>query len=636
MNLVIDLETTIRCPVGNNKANPMWLANKVIAWGCRYLHDVDSGSYGYRYDANGLNLDPLRLMCDGADMVVGHNIKFDLLYIYRNTNNKLPRIWDTQLAAYILSAQQHQYASLDELTKEYIGDHALKDDKIKAYWKAGIDTDKIPQKELVDYLQQDVENTAIIFAKQWAEAEELDILPLMLTQMNALRATIEMNRNGMCVDWVYVNAQRKAYQIVLDEARQRAEELAPGVDTASPKQLSLYFFGGDEKYKEKIDDGFFKNGNPRTKTVEKIRKIEGKYPPIGELGKGGYYSTDDGVLKELAYKRMDLLADTLLVIREASKIKETYYDGLHGLQFPDGNIYPNLNHCSTKTGRLSATNPNLQNQTDAGDVKRAYVSRYGSAGRILELDYSQLEMIALAYLANDQQLIDDINNGRDMHKELYKAMYGIYPTDKERKPFKRFSFLLVYGGGAATLMAQSGCDKATAKKFINTFYTRYKGVKAYHESIVKQAESLAVVSYDAAKSGPIYNYYHTSPTGRHYIFKKYPNEYKGGLSFSPTELKNWPIQGFATGDVVPMMVGILLNELDKCDFGKVKLVMTVHDSVVLDVHEEILYSVASLAKETLESAPFYLKSIFNIDFPCQLNVGVESGINWQDKKEFTL
>ena len=634
MRLVIDLETTVRCPVGNNKANPMWQGNKVIAWGTIASAGKFS-SYGSKYDAAGLDLTPLQCACAGADLVIGHNVKFDLLYIYRNTNNKLPRIWDTQLAAYLLSAQQHQYASLDELTLEYIGAHALKDDKIKAYWKAGVATEDIPKSELLNYLEGDVRNTAEIFEQQWATAESLDILPLMLTQMDALRATTEMNRNGMRVDWGYVTAQRIAYSKILEEAREYAEQLAPGVDTASPKQLSLYFFGGEEKYKEKVQDGLYKNGNPRFKTMEKVREVQGKYPPTGELGKGGYYSTDDSVLKELAFNRADQLASTLLTIREASKIKETYYDGLHGLRFPDDNIYPNLNHCATKTGRLSATNPNLQNQTDAGDVKRAYVSRYAD-GCILELDYSQLEMVALAYLANDQQLIDDINNGRDMHRELYKGMYGIYPTDKERKPFKRFSFLLVYGGGAATLMAQSGCDKATAKKFINTFYTRYKGVKEYHERIVKDAERLAQVSYDPTKSGPDYHYYHASPTGRHYIFKKYPNEYKGGLTFSPTELKNWPIQGFATGDVVPMMVGLLLNQLEKENLTEAKLVMTVHDSVVLDVPKDLLYTVASVAKKTLESAPQYLKSVFNIDFPCRLSVGVESGINWQDKKELTL
>jgi DNA polymerase-1 len=333
----------------------------------------------------------------------------------------------------------------------------------------------------------------------------------------------------------------------------------------------------------------------------------------------------------------DLFAAQLLIMRDAKKIKETYYEGLNDLRFPKDLIYPNLNHCATKTGRLSATNPNLQNQTDSGNVKRAYKSRF-THGKILELDYSQLEMIALAYLANDKQLIEDINNGRDMHRELYKGMYGRYPTDAERKPFKRFSFLLVYGGGVTTLMAQSGCDRATAKKFINTFYDRYKGVKQYHESIVKQANDECIISYDESKSGPQYTYFHSSPTGRHYIFNKYASDYKAGeLTFSPTELKNWPIQGFATGDVVPMMVGILLRELESAGISRdALLVMTVHDSVVLDTTQEVCYKAACIAKKTLENAPMYLKQYFDIDFPCQLKVGVEAGKNWQDKTELEL
>jgi DNA polymerase I-like protein with 3'-5' exonuclease and polymerase domains len=523
------------------------------------------------------------------------------------------------------------YASLDELTMEYVGLHAIKDDKIKTYWKNGVDTEDIPEEELLPYLISDVDNTATIFNAQFAEAEALGILPLMFTQMDALRATTEMNRHGMQINKEYVDNQRNYYGAILENARNNVYALEPMLDTASPKQLSLYFFGGVSKEMVREDVGFYKNGKPKSKLVEHDRIHTPKYKPVGEVGKNGYYSVDDAVLHHLA-DAGDAIASELLVIRDATKIKETYYEGLNTLLFPSGKIYPNLNHCSTKTGRLSSTNPNLQNQTDNGDVKRAYVSRYAKLGSMLELDYSQLEMIALAYLANDQQLIEDINAGRDMHRELYKGMYGRYPTDKERKPFKRYSFLLVYGGGATTLMAQSGCDRATATKFIKTFYTRYKGVKAYHEEIVKKANDNAVVLYDPEKSGPEYTYYHSSPTGRHYLFNKYPNEYKGDLSFSPTELKNWPIQGFATGDVVPMMVGILLRNLEDAGYAdKALLVMTVHDSVVLDVPNYMLYDVSAIAQKTLESAPMYMKKYFNIDFPCKLGVGVEAGTNWQDK-----
>ena len=631
--LVLDLETTMRCPVGNNSANPMWLGNKIIAAGWNLNDNTET-----IYDSKGMCAKQLIELCKD-NLVVGHNIKFDLLYIYRNTSNVLPSIWCTQLAAYILSGQRQLYASLDELTAEYIGAHALKDDKIKAYWKSGVATEDIPKSELITYLIGDVDNTTKIYEQQLIESEQLGIMPLMRTQMDALRATTEMNRNGMCVDWTYVDGMRKHYGEIINTTATKINALVSGLDYLSPKKLALYYFGGVTKDKERVPDGVYKNGNPKLKTIEIEVQHIGKYKPFTEVGKSGYYSVDDATLKELQ-NQGDELATSLLVMRNAQKIKETYYEGLNTLRFPDGNIYPNLNHCATKTGRLSSTNPNLQNQTEEGDVKKAYISRYGSDGSILELDYAQLEMVALAYLADDKQLIEDINNGRDMHRELYKGMYGRYPTDKERKPFKRYSFLLVYGGGVTTLMAQSGCDRATATKFIKTFYTRYKGVKKYHEQIVKDAEQKAIVSYDPKKAGPQYHYYHASPTGRHYVFNKYNNEYKGGLSFSPTELKNHPIQGFATGDVVPMMVGILLRKLDIFSISgqeRPLLVMTVHDSVVLDIPSKLVYKVARVCKDTLENAPKYMKEFFNIDFPCTLGVGVDVGVNWQDSvtlKEF--
>jgi len=630
---VLDLETTMECPVGNNKANPMWHTNKVVSLG---LLNLNTDRYdGYYFETPSVRTDHTELLAD-ATLVVGHNIKFDLLYIYRWKSKQLPNVWDTQLAAYLLSGQQHQYASLDELTSEYVGKHALKDDKIKEYWRIGVKTEDILENELMEYMEGDVRNTSIIFKQQFEEAEQLGILPLMLTQMDALRATIEMNRNGMEIDTDYINKQIGEYSTLIVAAENKIKTIAPDLDFRSNKELSLYFFGGEKKMKVREDVGFYKNGKTKTKLVDKVVTVDGLYSSIGEVGKSGYYSVDDSVLQQLAAKGSEV-AHELVKLREYYKIKETYYEGLRDLEFScSGRIYPNLNHCATKTGRLSSTNPNLQNQTDTGDVKRAYISRHDE-GSILELDYSQLEMVALAYISNDRQLIDDINNGRDMHRELYNEMYGRYPTDKERKPFKRFSFLLVYGGGVTTLMAQSGCDKATAQRFINTFYSRYKGVKRYHEQIVKDAEAKQVVYYTEKTSGPQYKYYHQSPTGRCYIFTKYYDEKRKKHTFSPTELKNWPIQGFATGDVVPMMVGLLLRNLEAEGLtNKAKLVMTVHDSVVLDVDDSVLEKTAQVAKTTLESAPQYLKTFFDIDFPCRLSVGVEAGTTWQDKKELLV
>jgi DNA polymerase I-like protein with 3'-5' exonuclease and polymerase domains len=618
--IVLDLETSIKCPIGNNKANPMWLGNSIVAVGYEHFGDINI----------------LKEPC-GPNLydayVVGQNIKFDLLYCYRYMPHEpLPSIWDTQLAEYIITGQQAKYASLDQLTRKYVGEHAVKDDKVKEYWDKGINTEDIPWSVLAPYLRSDVENTSSVFEKQWKIAEEGGQLSLILVQMDALRATTAMNLAGMAIDWEYVDAQKKVYDAC---RRVTVGDLPPGLDYTSPKQLSLYFFGGEETVVEKQLVGTYKNGNDKYKNVDIIKKHDGLHNPASfglVKGKNGYYSVDDHTLDMLVAAK-DITASTLKVLRTHIKIADTYYKGLQDLRFPSGYIYPQLNHCATSTGRLSCTAPNLQNQTDIGDVKRAFISRHGKYGSILELDYSQLEMVWLAYIADDKVLQEDINSGRDMHRELYKEMYGRYPTDAERKPFKRYSFLLVYGGGASTLVAQSGCTLVEAKKFIKTFYNRYKGVKKYHETIVEKARSEKEVYYEEGKAGPRYSYLHKMPWGRHYRFNSYLSDYTGDQQFSPTELKNYMIQGSATGDMVPLIVGILQRKLEEANYfqeNTAKMVMTVHDSIVLDCHDDVLYDVARLAKQVMEDAPTYIKDFFNIDFPCKLSVGVEAGPNWQD------
>ena len=621
---VVDYETSVKCPIGNSKAHPMWPANQVVLAG--YVALLGDGA-PYNECA--------RVVCfTDSILFIAQNAKFDLLYTYRNRKQGvLPAVWDTQLAEYLLTGQQSKYASLDELTKKYVGEHAIKDDKIKAYWDAGVQTEDIPTEELSAYLKGDVTNTKEVFLKQWAEVKHRGIESWVHTQMEALRATTAMNLHGMAVDWEYVENQIAEYSRLIKLAQ---IDLPNDLDYQSPKELSLYFFGGTRKVVENEQVGFFKNGRPKFKNVEKEVVVEGKYDAVKlglDTGKNGYYSVDDDTLKQLPC----VVASAIRDLRTYHKVRDTYYQGLLDLRFPDNRIYPNLNHAATSTGRLSSTAPNLQNQTDVGDVKRAFISRHGSNGSLLELDYSQLEMVWLAYIADDKVLQDDINSGRDMHRELYKEMYGRYPTDAERKPFKRFSFLLVYGGGANTLVAQSGCDKATAKKFIDTFYRRYSGVKRYHESIVREAKTGRSVWYD--KGQLRYQYERVMPWGRKYVFNSYYSKYTGEQEFSPTELKNYPIQGSATGDMVPMMVGLLQRKLEEAGYyqaGSANLVMTVHDSVVIDCKNDVLYNVAKLAKEVLEEAPHYISTYLGVKFPCRLSVGVEAGPNWQDKKELKL
>jgi DNA polymerase I-like protein with 3'-5' exonuclease and polymerase domains len=630
--LVFDVETTIRNHIGNNKGSPFNPLNEVVLWA--YC------SKGDPWSARGISPHGMFDDIGRPGVLVGHNIKFDMLWCYRyNVKMCKAKIWDTQLAEYILTGQQHTFASLDELSEKYGG--TKKDSKIKAYWEAGVDTDKIPADELKEYAEADVKNTEIVFLAQIKEANERGLMPLIKTQMAALAASIEMEHNGVVVDVDYINSQIKNYEKVIEtvvagfvaETGTSDPELI-----ASNKKLGTYLFGGVEKYQEKELVGEYKNGKPKYKLVDKERVIRGVLEPAdfgAKKNKLGWVVDDDLIQK--------LVEDPLLPVshlgaliseyRTLTKIKSTYYENLRDLVYID-KVHPNISHVTTKTGRLACTQPNLQNQTDAGGIKKAFKSRWED-GYLVELDFNQLEVVALAAISGDEQLIYDINNEVDLHTVLYEEMYGRSPSKVERKKFKPRTFQLIYGASATAIAAQGKIPVEEAKKFIEVFYNRYKGVKKWHDEMIKNAQKYGVPidEYDKEKGRQRRQYTYQLPTGRTYHFKDYYVEWKRDMAFSPTELKNWPIQGYATGDIVPMMLGVLHNHFKIYDSIS-KLILTVHDSILFDCRSEKNASlVGQVAKDVLESAPSYLKEMFGIDFPCKLKVGVSIGKTWGDMKE---
>jgi DNA polymerase-1 len=289
-----------------------------------------------------------------------------------------------------------------------------------------------------------------------------------------------------------------------------------------------------------------------------------------------------------------------------------------------------MNMVSTKTGRLSCNKPNIQNQTTIGGIKKSYVSRFVN-GKLVEMDFSQLEMVGLAIVSNDKQLMKDITDGVDTHSELYRAMYGVLPTKDQRKAFKPLTFGLVYGAGAKTLAEQGSCSVADAKKFIEVFYNRYKGVKLWHDSMLKLADTnKSLTTKHTPKGFPMHAYLHRMPTGRMYVFHEYDNEWKKTTSFSPTELKNWPIQGFSTGDIVPHMVGVIVDLIYKTGMDKyIVPIMTVHDSILFDWDGLNDFDVAAI-KATLNRTSEIITEYYGIKMPVMLSVGQTSGPNWGD------
>jgi DNA polymerase I-like protein with 3'-5' exonuclease and polymerase domains len=430
---ILDLESNIKNRkevsddyIGTFAGNPFHPDNHIVCGGFKYGH-IDQAGVWYTKNNKIAPLSILANTCVNNITIVGCNIKFDLLYLMKDydawkeslTNIK---IWDISVVEYLLSGQQAKYASLGDkknaagevikqgLATKYGGTD--KPDKVKEYWDRGVDTEDIPEHILTEYQIADVENTEIVYLAQRKIAEELGMLALIESQMDAVLATTAMEFNGMNFDL------RVALDKVnpLAERRNELEEYLIEVmhdsmhdepDPNSNKDLSLVIFGGEETSIEKwplfnkipvnpknpniysvggepiswngvkVDryKSGLKKGEVRTKNttvdriVEPMLKYEGKewaeYLEAIETKNANVYQTNDGVLKELGDKTDGEQKKFLLAILEYRKLQKdlnTYYIGYSNLRWHhDGKIHGSINHSGTNTGRLSSSNPNLQN-----------------------------------------------------------------------------------------------------------------------------------------------------------------------------------------------------------------------------------------------------------------------------------
>lgn len=281
------------------------------------------------------------------------------------------------------------------------------------------------------------------------------------------------------------------------------------------------------------------------------------------------------------------------------------------------------------------------------DIKEIFCSRF-LGGYIIEADFSQLEVFALSFLSGDEQLKEDLRNGVDIHSVNAANLFDYNLVDflsliKQeapnelwlRKIAKTLTFQLQYGAGYKTMAAQNDISEDTAKKFIKVYYDRYKGVKAWHDRLLFNAKSNRKISTKHTKTGvPAGVYKMPSITGRIYTFYE-QDGFRGEPSFSPTQLKNYPVQGFATGDIVPMVLGGIHKAIYEKELQHgALLINTIHDSVLLDVHNGYVHKIAQLVKTKMEEAPQLLYDNFGIDFDLELKAEVKVGKNWLTMEKY--
>lgn len=400
----------------------------------------------------------------------------------------------------------------------------------------------------------------------------------------------------------------------------------------STHDLSLLFFGGMLPVEETQQDGFYKNGNPKTKKVKILKNIQGLgLKPLKEwkTKKAGIYSVGEEVLDLISKKEHVAgdIAKIMLEIRGLKKQLSTYYESVENLIYLDGLIHAQFNHTATSTGRLSCKSPNIQN-VPQGDSKvtQHYTSRF-QEGFLISADYSSIEPRCEAQMSGDLIYISDIINNVDPHtKNLALKLEEDYKITEEkvksgeyseaRRQIKGFTFSLQYGAGNQTVSENSGLTIEEVKDLKEQRQLEYPRLHLYYDWLQKEVKQQG---------------YYRDPWGRIYKFKKYPPRFnwQKGDSYSPTEIQNFRTQGFATATIVLSMIGKFWREKALYNREKYLMINTVHDSLMLDCKKEFQKD-AEKDLQILEEVDKISTKMFDYKFLVPIKIEIGVGESWYD------
>jgi DNA polymerase I-like protein with 3'-5' exonuclease and polymerase domains len=620
-----DIETTMRCKrAGFSSSTPWDTSNEVL------LAGIWDGKHSYIYEGFIPNLwdNNDEVMEEGANkniIVCGHNLKFDLLYAarYPEAFEQLMSctLWDTSIAHYLLSCQQDKMPSLADALKIdelLIGE---KDDLIKRLIAEGKTTEDVEQNDLMDYLRNDCIITYNLALAQMDKAKKCGMLKLIYTQCAALKAVVRMEHRGIEFDLegselvaTHLEAKNSLLKAQMEVAL-NLDDLAPFIN--SNVFWSAVIFGGDYAYKKKKENGVWKSGKKKGQTKYTYEDDVLSFPCVidpKDVGarrtKLGIWTVSDSILQKVE-PTLDVIK-FLRAYKTNEKLLSTYVRTLP-TKLWGTTLHPNIHQTITSTGRYSQSNPNLQNQASSSEVKSLFIPRKGMA--FIEADYKQLEMVAFAYDSKDPVLLSDLRNGVDVHDAIASEVFGDGYTKEQRRIVKGVNFGIIYGGGVPTLAEQSGISQGIVWDIVRKFYERYSSIKMYRARLAKNLEEqYRKFRLKDSEGNPIC--VHTSVTGRKYAIPLNKKVVAKGFSYEPayTKMCNYPIQGLATGDIVPMMLGYTESRLREDNIKDLHMINTVHDSILFECPVDKVYEYARWVKNTLEEAAPLFERLFKTDF----------------------
>ena len=508
---------------------------------------------------------------------VGQNFKYDLTIFARNGIDVQGVAFDTMLESYVLNSTGRH--NMDDLAKRYLGHQTISFEEIAGKGKNQLTFNQIQLEQAAEYAAEDADVTMKLQQVLWEKLSKEPTLEKLFKEMELplLGVLSRMERRGVLIDSDALFLQSNEIANRLSELEKQAYVLArQPFNLASTKQLQEILFD--------------KLGLP---VIQKTPK--------------GAPSTNEEVLEELAFSHE--LPKVLVEHRGLSKLKSTYTDKLPQMVNPQtGRVHTSYHQAVTATGRLSSSDPNLQNipirNEEGRRIRQAFIAREGFT--VVAADYSQIELRIMAHLSQDQGLINAFTQGKDIHRSTAAEIFGVAldeVTSEQRRNAKAINFGLIYGMSAFGLSRQLGIGRADAQSYMDLYFKRYPGVQTFMHDIREKAKAQGYVE---------------TLFGRRLYLPDINSSNGMRRKAAERVAINAPMQGTAADIIKRAMIQLdqkLQNDPD------IAMIMQVHDELVFEVRSEKVAFYSELIKTHMESAA---------DLVVPLIVEVGQGTNWDE------
>ncbi|MGW8311373.1 MAG: DNA polymerase I [Thiogranum sp.] len=523
-------------------------------------------------------LEQLRpLLEDPACHKLGHHLKYDRNVLLNHGVQLRGIAYDSMLESYLLDSTASRH-DLDSLCQKYLSHTNIKFEDVAGKGVKQLTFDQVPLEQAAPYAAEDADMTLQLHRLLWPRLEAEPALKKLFetVELPLLEVLADMERSGVRVD--------------VDMLRQQSQELARRMQAVEQEAHTV---AGEP----------FNLGSP--KQIQAILYDRQKLPVLAKTPKGAP-STAEPVLQELALDYA--LPRLILEYRSLSKLKSTYTDKLpEQVDARTGRVHTSYHQAVAATGRLSSSDPNLQNipvRTPEGRrIRQAFVA--GPGNLILAADYSQIELRIMAHLSGDAGLVEAFERGVDIHRATAAEVFGTAVdevTADQRRSAKAINFGLIYGMSAFGLAKQLGIERAQAQAYVDLYFQRYPGVKRYMETTRELARRQGYVE--------------TLFGRRLYLPEIKARQVQRRQAAERTAI-NAPMQGTAADIIKKAM--LLVDEWIKSSASDTAMIMQVHDELVFELPGATLERAQQAIRERMESAA-------TLSVPLVVDIGV--GENW--------